>query len=98
MASSGSYTLQHVTIDKIEIVCAVCQRRGVYSTQRLIERFGLERTLPDVKTVLVEEAGCRDQSAHSLQGCKARFSEESMMSWLSDEGVAWLRKSKSETP
>lgn len=98
MPTSGSYTLADVTIPKIEIVCDVCRRRGVYSTQRMLERFGPDIVLPELKTRLVSEGGCRDQSAHSLQGCKAKFSYDTVKSWLSEEGLAWLNKSKSETP
>lgn len=86
MPTAGSYRLSDVTIDRIVIECPACQRRGVFATARLVEQYGPDMALPDLKTMLVE---CRNVvAAAGLDGCKARYSAETVRSWLTGSGAS----------
>ena len=76
---TGSYTLSDVKAERVVLECAQCNRRGSYSTERLIQQHGPDITLPDLKNMLVK---CRTSEAAGLEGCKARYSDETVRSWL----------------
>ncbi len=75
----GSYTLADVKADRIVIECQRCNRRGNFSTARLLEKYGPDIALPDLKLELVT---CRISEAAGLDGCKSGYSEETRRSWL----------------
>src|SRR5690606_13592205 len=54
MPINGAYTLSEVRAARVVIECERCNRRGDYSTARLIERFGADCSMPTVKGHLVD--------------------------------------------
>ena len=78
MPVNGAYTLGEVRANRIVIECDQCQRRGEWSTARLVEKHGADIGLPELKTLLVTcEARAIDENAP----CQAHFSKETRLSW-----------------
>lgn len=78
---SGSYSLADVRADRVIVECKTCKRRGEYSTTRLIETYGRDISLPDLRRRLVV---C---TVGEMGSCQARFAAETVKSWLGDNGV-----------
>ena len=78
MPISGAHTLGEVRAARIVIECEQCDRRGEWSTRRLIERHGADMGLPSLKTIL---ATCADQKFNENAPCQARYSRETQLSW-----------------
>jgi hypothetical protein len=78
MPPNGAYDLGEVRAARVVIECEQCNRRGEYSTQRLLERFGPDIGMPALKGVLVK---CPSQQINENAPCQARYSKETMMSW-----------------
>lgn len=82
--SSGAYQLSDVTAEKIVIVCDQCNRRAVLSTARLVVKHGGAIGLPEL--IQIEARSSCAGSGGVLGGCKARFSPETVASWLIRKG------------
>lgn len=78
MPRNGSYTLGEVTADRVVVECEICNRRGSYSTAGLVEKYGADVTMPDLKFKLVN---CQNIDTSNLEPCKAVYSRETRMSW-----------------
>ena len=78
----GAYQLSDVTIAKISVECSQCGRKGSYATARLIEQHGADIGMPDLLARIIEASGCSNHNPTTLHGCKARFSLESVQSWV----------------
>lgn len=78
MPRSGSHVLSEVRADRVEIECSECNRRGSYSTARLLEQYGPEMRIPDLKAELVT---CPHLDDNLLNPCKAMFSLATRLSW-----------------
>jgi len=53
---NGSYSLAEVTYMRamLRLACPACGRHGQYRTDRLLERFGPEIALPDLRHELAQ--------------------------------------------
>lgn len=78
MRAPDAYTLAHVRANRVIVECETCDRRGEYSTARLIETHGADITLPDLRDKLVT---CPHANSHMLMGCKATYAQETRDSW-----------------
>lgn len=81
MPMNGAIVLADVRADKIIIECNECGRRGEFSTRRAIQNYGRTMGLPRLLTLTVRAAGCPNVDNLALQGCKARYSDETQASW-----------------
>ncbi len=78
MPINDAYTLGEVRANRVVIECDQCQRRGEWSTARLIDRYGPDMGMPSLKRML---ADCARQRLNENSGCQARYSKETRMSW-----------------
>lgn len=78
MPRNGSYELGEVRAARIVIECELCQRRGDYSTQRLLQQYGPNISMPDLKSTLVS---CPNRESDPNQPCNAHYSKETRLSW-----------------
>lgn len=78
MPGNGAYTLGDVRAPRIVIECDLCQRRGDWSTQRLLETHGPDISMPDLKFELIT---CKNIDTSNLTPCKAEYSKETRLSW-----------------
>lgn len=78
MHRSGSYSLGDVRAARVIIECDQCERRGEYSTERLLQRFGPDIALPDLKRELVK---CPRLDEKNLTPCQAGYAKETRLSW-----------------
>lgn len=53
MPRNGAYSLGEVRAARVVVECEQCDRRGDYSTQRLLQRFGPDIGMPQLKPKLV---------------------------------------------
>jgi hypothetical protein len=79
MPLNGAYTLGEVRAARVVIECELCSRHGDFATQRLIEKFGPDMGLPDLKAELVQN--CRERIYNPNAPCQAKFSQETRLSW-----------------
>lgn len=78
MPVNDAYTLGEVKANRIVIECETCQRRGEWSTARLIEKYGANMGMPGLKNLLVS---CREKALNENAPCHARYSPETRESW-----------------
>lgn len=78
MPVNGAYTLGEVRANRVVIECSTCDRRGEFSTQRLIEKHGADIGLPALKSILVT---CEHQKLNENAPCQAHYSKETRLSW-----------------
>lgn len=78
MPRNGAYILGDVRAARVIIECELCQRRGDYSTERLVQRFGPDIALPDLKRELVN---CPNIDEKNLTPCQAGYAKETRLSW-----------------
>ena len=80
MPKNGAYTLADipVTIHVVHITCKRCPRRGRYSVARLIERFGVDATIPTVVHELAAGANCPNRDRWDA---RCAVSIEERMPW-----------------
>lgn len=78
MPINDAYTLGEVRAARVVIECEQCDRRGEWSTQRLIEKHGADMGLPALKTIL---ATCAHQKVNENAPCQAHYSGETRKSW-----------------
>jgi hypothetical protein len=65
------YTLSEVREPTLTIVCEPCGRRGRYAVARLIEKYGADAKLPDLRQTL---ADCqKTKTANIYDRCRAIF-------------------------
>jgi hypothetical protein len=65
------YTLSDVRELTLTIVCEQCGRRGRYAVARLIEKYGRDAKLPDLRQTL---ANCQKaRTANIYDRCRAVF-------------------------
>lgn len=88
---NGAYTLAHVRADKIELVCDRCDRHGKLSVQKLIERYGVDTALPEIKNLIARDGGCTYVGNNS-DICRAKFSRDGVLSWTRPEDMDLVRK------
>jgi len=67
----GSLTLADYRAARLQIACDRCNRRGDYSTARLIERHGPDYRLPDLLANLT--TSCPGRGGYSVRRCEAIF-------------------------
>jgi hypothetical protein len=72
--TSGAITLGQIAgrLDRLEIACGKCGRRGSYSVQELINRHGPELGLPDLAARL--SADCEHRGGLAFDRCQVLFS------------------------
>ena len=56
--TAGSYTLSSYPHDQVDVACSKCGKTARLSKASLIETYGREITLPDLRAHLAKEAGC----------------------------------------
>lgn len=78
MARNGAYDLGDVRAARIVLECAACDRRGEYSTQRLLQQHGPDIGMPELKSKLVT---CPNRERDPNQPCQAHYSKETRLSW-----------------
>jgi hypothetical protein len=78
MPVNDAYTLGEVRAEWIEIDCEKCNRRGEWSTQRLIQKHGPDMGLPGLKNILVS---CQEKAISENAPCQAKYSQETRLSW-----------------
>lgn len=78
MPVNDAYTLGEVRAARIVIECEKCDRRGEWSTQRLIEKHGADMGMPGLKSLLVS---CREKALNENAPCQAKYSPETRKSW-----------------
>lgn len=78
MPRNGAYDLGEVRAARVVIECEQCDRRGEYSTQRLLEQYGPDIGMPDLKNRL---APCPNRERDKNQPCQAHYSKETRLSW-----------------
>lgn len=78
MPRNDAYTLGEVRASRVVIECERCDRRGEWSTQRLIEKHGADMGLPGLKSMLVS---CQHQKFNENAPCQAHYSQETRLSW-----------------
>jgi len=66
---NGSFTLRQFPHDMVELACDKCGRRGRLSKARLIEEYGADVALPDLRTLV---AKC-DRAGSMSDPCGAYF-------------------------
>lgn len=77
-----AYTLGDVKTGRVKIDCTQCNRHGDWSTHRLLETYGPDITLPDLKTKLVN-CKVRDEAMKNTP-CTSVYAEETRAGWLAD--------------
>jgi len=82
--SSGAYQLSDVTASKVIIICDQCSRRAVLTTSKLMAKHGGDIGLPELMQIEARSS-CKGAGGF-LGGCKARFSPETVASWLIRKG------------
>lgn len=50
--ATGSYTLAQFPLEMIELACDKCGRRGRLSKAKLIEAYGPDIALPDLRAII----------------------------------------------
>ena len=65
---TGSLTLLAYPAEMVRLSCAKCGRAGQYRKQNLIERYGADIRLPDLRE---EIAQCRHRGMHDA--CMVRY-------------------------
>lgn len=80
---SGAYTLANVHAPKLEIICQRCSRRGSYSVGRLIAKHGPDMVLPAMLKLIAKGGGCTNVD-NGFDGCKAKYSPESIATFSRD--------------
>jgi hypothetical protein len=78
MPRNGAYVLGEVRAARVVIECEQCERRGEWSTQRLIDKYGADMDLPHLKSLLVI---CEHQKLNENAPCQAHYSKETRLSW-----------------
>src|SRR5262245_30581243 len=68
--SSGSPQLREYPTDTVRLSCAKCGRSGQYRKQNLIEKYGADIPLPDLREQI---AKCRHRGMHDA--CMVRYVE-----------------------
>lgn len=60
MPSGGSYTLRDLTGRRETVAwhCTRCDRSGDVSVAELVDRFGLDARMPDLRKAMARDAGC----------------------------------------
>jgi len=53
--ANGALTVAQFPGEMIEVVCAACERRGVYAKARLAEQFGAAMALPTLLSKLTHD-------------------------------------------
>lgn len=67
----GALTLATYPFDDVRIRCEPCGREGCYRRTRLIERFGANRSMPEVLGRIT--ADCPRKRAFSPASCQAIY-------------------------
>ena len=81
MPNSGAYLLSDVRAEKVEVICPICNRRGVLSVSGLMKTYG-DIGMPDLLKKIAKAAGCpKALDPTDLEHCKAAFSPESVRTW-----------------
>ena len=57
-------TLAEYPLDKVRLACTKCERRGLYSKATLIEHFGADANMVDLRLKLA--AGCPKIAANQI--------------------------------
>jgi hypothetical protein len=71
MPRQGAVTLSDLIAPRLTLVCAQCDRRGVYSVVRLLAKHGDAR-LTDLRSFLT--ADCPKRASFSIHAqCEAKF-------------------------
>jgi hypothetical protein len=60
MTRYSSPALKHFPDDMVRFACGVCGRRGQYRRQSLINRFGGDVVLPDLRTLIADCAHAKE--------------------------------------
>lgn len=66
---NGSICLSEFPLDMVELACAKCGRRGRLLKAKLIETYGSDIALPDLRTMI---ARC-DRAGSMLDACGAYY-------------------------
>jgi hypothetical protein len=66
---TGSRTLSDYPGDVVRLSCAKCGRAGQYRKQTLIERYGADIRLPDLR----EEIAQCERRGHMHDNCMVRY-------------------------
>jgi hypothetical protein len=67
---TGSLSLREYPADVVRLSCAKCGRSGQYRKQTLIERYGADIRLPDLREQIAQ---CRHRGMHDA--CMVHFVE-----------------------
>lgn len=78
MPRNGAYDLGEVRAARVVLECETCDRRGEFSTARLIEKYGPDIGMPALKGELVK---CPNQQLNENAPCQAHYSKETRLSW-----------------
>ena len=72
--TTGAITLGQIAgrLDRLEIACGKCGRRGSYAVQGLIDRHGPDLGLPDLAAML--SADCEHRGGLAFDRCQVLFS------------------------
>ena len=62
---TGSFTLRQFPHEMVELACDKCGRRGRLLKSKLIEAYGPDITLPDLRTMITR----RDRAGSMSDGC-----------------------------
>ena len=81
-----AYTLAHVRGDKLELTCPQCNRHGSYSLAKLIDKYGRDMIVTEVRRQILIEAACPDVD-NMTNICRAKFTKESVLSWTKPEDI-----------
>lgn len=74
MPRAGAYLLSDVKTEKLEMVCDLCQRRGVFSVAGLAKRYRPDTNLPGLLMTIARSAGCKKAlDPTGLEQCKAKY-------------------------
>lgn len=63
--------------DRIRIICPACGRKGDYSRDRAIARYGADLNLPDLLPLVSADCPRRRHTVNGA-GCAARFAPETV--------------------
>ena len=69
MSRYGAWTLGEHRAPRVVIECRECNRRGDYSTARLLQRYGADIAMPDLRNELA--ADCPNRTLPGVSRCKA---------------------------
>ncbi len=72
MVRNGSVSLQQVAdrLAQLNVACSRCDRKGRYSTARLVQQYGPEFAMTDLKNELTN---CPMRDANGYQRCDVFF-------------------------